>query len=56
MTQMAHAHGYIRIRYPRLLAILALLHLPVGWLIESGDLPHSPECTETTGYLEGEDR
>ena len=51
---MNHVHAYVRVRHPRLVAVLALLHLPFGWLVESGDLPHSPQCTDATGYLESE--
>jgi len=44
MTSISHVHGYVRVRWPRLVAVLALLHLPFGWLVKSGELPHHPGC------------
>ena len=51
-----HSHGYFRLRWPKLAALLAILHLPYGWLMESGELPHDPECTPTEGVLRQEAR
>jgi hypothetical protein len=48
-----HVHGYIRFRHPLLALVLAKLHLPWGWLIESGESPHDPECTSETGVVRG---
>jgi hypothetical protein len=46
-----HVHGYIMIRLPLLFAFLRLVHLPRGWLVASGSLPHDPDCTPTNGVL-----
>lgn len=53
-----HMHGYVRVRFgpiPKLGAALYLLigwlHLPRGWMIASGELPHDPECTPTEAVL-----
>jgi hypothetical protein len=51
-TLQSHGHGYVRLRLPLLAGLLASLHLPFGWLVESGDLPHHPECTPTEGVVE----
>ena len=51
-----HAHGFVRIRFgpfPTLGAavflLLTKLHLPRGWMVQSGSLPHDPECTPHEG-------
>ncbi len=49
-----HVHGYIRIRLRWLFLALGLLHLPNGWLVQSGTLPHHPECTPDEGIIDAE--
>ena len=46
-----HVHGFVRVRWPKLFAILSALHLPSQWLVSSGSLPHDPDCTPTEGVL-----
>lgn len=55
-----HVHGFVRVRFGTLGAALFLLldrlNLPRGWVVESGSLPHDPECTPTEGITRGDDR
>jgi len=41
----AHGHGWIKVRWPLLVSVLCLLHLPWIWLVRSGESPCGPECT-----------
>lgn len=56
-----HMHAYVRVHFgpfpmlgAALYLLLSKLHLPRGWMIESGDLPHDPECTPTEAVLRSE--
>ena len=53
-----HVHGFVRIQFgpvptlgAALYLLLAKLRLPRGWMVQSGSLPHDPECTPTAGVV-----
>lgn len=51
MTTFDHVHYTLRMRWPKLVAVLAVLRLPYSWLIRNDETPHDPECTAETAVL-----
>lgn len=49
-----HVHGFIQVKWFPLFAVLRFFHLPTGWLVSSGDLPHDPDCTPKVAVLRGD--